>query len=598
MNQEVISEIFHRLYSKEHREKVELLIANLKTTFENIPGVEPFITSRVKSPISIIRKMKSDQNYELEWNKMKDLIGIMIVVEENSDVDDLIVYLEENFGHMQNPNSKKLYKDYRIVDIRNDHSKETNEDLFFFDPPSDKGYQTSNGYKNVRVNLMIDEYPIEIQIKTKEQFVAHEATHDPIYKAPSIENQDERQAVSDAMFPYFEMLAHRALHKKTMSSRDQSLFLEDFSLVAERNKEFYKKYIDIHNDASQVYLAYLFIVNNFKEIFEDAAFGNTSLDLKLLEIEVRRVIHYLNNQILEKNQNLRPGEQIYVLSEQLLNMTYTEFREIRSHLAGSYRCESCAVSAPFDMLRARDIELLKRLTDSFRFVDVSIYDDQLAQTYLGKKPMYSLDERVKTIRNIRGIRSINVVNAEGKVMPTKDDGFLITEPNLNKPYKIGYVPGVFDMLHPGHIEYIKQVCDQCEEVYIGIKSDKYVKIRKNKDTVLKFDERKTILGGIIGVKDVVKADEYDITPPEDIMQLLEDATRLGSKCAIFLGSDWINKRETKSEESINEYNCLVEDHPNIVLTSIERKPGGRSSSSIRQEGLASLDDISKYELVM
>ena len=67
---------------------------------------------------------------------------------------------------------------------------------------------------------MIDEYPIEIQIKTKEQYVAHEATHDPVYKSPTESSEEVRQEISDKLFPYFETYAHMMFHFDSMSERE------------------------------------------------------------------------------------------------------------------------------------------------------------------------------------------------------------------------------------------------------------------------------------------------------------------------------------------------------------------------------------------
>ena len=160
-------------------------------------GVNAFVTARIKQPVSIIRKFNGNPVYANSWNRMKDLIGLTVVVESNNDVDDLIYVLYDEYKNYKNPNSHSMHKDYRRVDIRGD--KEDNC-IMHEDTPSEKGYQVCDGYKNVRANLMIDGYPIEIQIKTKEQYVAHVATHDPIYKATSITDENIKQEISDKYF--------------------------------------------------------------------------------------------------------------------------------------------------------------------------------------------------------------------------------------------------------------------------------------------------------------------------------------------------------------------------------------------------------------
>jgi len=629
-HKQVLSEMFERLYSKENRENIEHMIVRLKSKLENLAGVDAFVTARVKSPISIIKKFQSEDVYREKWNHMKDLIGLMIVVEKNSDVDDIIFYLEDEYSKFKNPNSKRLYKDYRKVNIRDDHSKTSIDSKMVYDEPSDKGYQVCDGYKNVRVNLMIDEYPIEIQIKTKEQYVAHEATHDPVYKAPSLEDSNIRQMISDKLFPYFEANAHLMFHESDMSARENREWMKDVSSIISRNSKTYQEYRDIYDDACRVYALYLFMTNNMKEIYKDASFGNTSLDLKLLEIEVKRIFHYLEKEFSSKNPSLMSGEVFNRTIKRVAGMTYDEFSTIRKKIAGDYRCEKCIVSGVYDLLRDKDVELIKRLSESFREVEIGVYDDELAETFAGKPPMFALEDRQAALRMVRGVSSIRTIGIDGKLSKNDELSFMSLNPFEEKrfivnlvsndkeellrkktteeiemsqialkenEFKIGYLPGVFDMLHPGHIEYINQVCRLCENVYVGSKTDQYVRIVKNKTPVLDADERRTILKSIRGIEDVLFT-EFDITPPEDILQLMEDAREDGYQCAIFMGSDWIEKADKKSERSLIEYDNLVANHPNIHLVSVPRGNSGRSSTNYKNRGLESKKDTNPYEFTI
>ncbi len=627
---EILSQMFERLYSKENREKIEHMIVRLKSKLENLAGVDAFVTARVKSPISTIKKFQSEEIYGKKWNNMKDLIGLMVVVEKNSDVDDIIFYLEDEYANFKNPNSKMLYKDYRKVNIRDDHSKKSIDSKIIYDEPSDKGYQVCDGYKNVRVNLMIDEYPIEIQIKTKEQYVAHEATHDPVYKAPSLEDPSVRQMISDRLFPYFEANAHLMFHEQDMSAREKREWMRDVNSILSRNSKTYQEYRDIYDDACRVYALYLFMTNNMKEIYKDAAFGNSSLDLKLLEIEVKRIFHYLEKEISSKNPSLMNSEVFNRTIKRVAGMTYDEFSAIRKKIAGDYRCEKCIISGVYDLLRDKDVELIKRLSESFREVEIGVYDDELAEVFAGKPPMFALEDRQAALRMVRGVSSIRTIGVDGSLSKNDELSFMSLNPFEEKrfvvnlvsndkeellrkktpeeiemsqialrenEFKIGYLPGVFDMLHPGHIEYINQVCRLCENVFVGSKTDQYVRIVKNKTPVLDAAERRTILKSIRGIEDVLFT-EFDITPPEDILQLMEDAREDGYQCAIFMGSDWIEKADKKSERSLNEYDKLVENHPNIHLVSVPRGNSGRSSTNYKNRGLESKKDTNPYEFTI
>jgi len=625
----VLRELFQQLYSKENREEIELLIANLKAELEQLSGVNAFVTARVKHPISTIKKFYSSEEYSESWNRLKDLVGLMVVVDTNNDVDDILHYMNKKYFDKRNPNSKKLFKDYRVINIRDDHDKST-VGAASYDPLTDKGYQTCDGYKNVRVNLMIDGYPIEIQIKTKEQYVAHEATHDPVYKAPSIKDEKVRQEISDRLFPYFEAHAHMAFHSGDMSDREKEAWKTDVQEITDRNGAFYNKYREIFEDASRVYAYYLFMTNNMQEIYKDAAFGNNSLDFKLLEIEVKRIFHYLEKQISIEDPSLTTGGVFNATINRLAKMSYQEFLAIREQIAGSYRCEKCIVSGIYDLLRARDVELFKRLGDSFRYVEVAVFDDDLVEIFEGKPPMFTLVDRQAALRNIKGVSSILTVNSNGEMQSSESIEFMSPDPfaeksikvNIipsqaelltkkrspkelvesqipirEKQFEIGYLPGVFDMLHPGHVEYINQVCRLCRKVYIGSKSDEYVRIIKGKDPVLEIGERTSILKSIRGIEDVILT-EFDITPSTEILKAMQESIESGKQCAIFMGSDWVDKPSEKSERSLLEYYNLVARYPNIQLISIPRGTSGRSSTKYKDQGLKSLGDVNPNEITI
>lgn len=629
MNADILKELFHNLYGEENREKVAQLIANFKSELEELSGVDAFVTARVKNPISIIKKFQTKDAYSKKWNKMKDLIGLMVVVDSNNDVDDVIHYLKRKYEKYKNPNSEEFFKDYRKKNIRDDHNKET-EGVETYDPLSDKGYQTCDGYKNVRVNLMIDGYPIEIQIKTKEQYVAHEATHDPVYKTPTETNEEVRQEISDKLFPYFETYAHMMFHLDEMSEREKENWKLDMQEIIGRNEDFYNEHRDIFEDASKVFAFYLFMTNNMKQIYKEAVFGNTTLDLKLLEIEIKRIFHYLEKQISTEDTSLTSGEVFNATIHKIATLDYDEFLKIREDLAGSYRCEKCIVSGVWDLLRAKDVELFKRLAESFRSVEVAVYNDDLAEIFSGEKPMFNLEERQAALRNIKGISAIYTLEENGKKTTTERIEFLSLDPleekfieaNMipgeleelkskktekeleerqipikEKTFAIGYLPGVFDMLHPGHVEYISKVCRLCKKVYVGSKSDEYVRIIKKKDPVLDLQERKKILEAIRGIAGV-GVTEFDITPPKEVLDEMMQSVAEGNECAIFMGSDWVDKVDSKSERSLSEYENLTSNYPYFRLVSIPRGKSGRSSTKYKTAGESKLHDINPYEFTL
>ena len=54
---------------------------------------------------------------------------------------------------------------------------------------------------------------------------------------------------------------------------------------------------------------------------------------------------------------------------------------------------------------------------------------------------------------------------------------------------VGYACGVFDLIHIGHINLLKNASELCDKLIIGLSTDDCIKY-KNKNTVIPYDERK------------------------------------------------------------------------------------------------------------
>ena len=250
---EVLEEIFRRLYSPEQRTALDEWVANIKSDLESVPDVDGFVMSRIKGPLSILKKVNGDSKYLEEWNTMKDLLGFMVVVDSNAEIDTLLYYMQTHFGSLKNPNAKTLISDFRKKPIREpDPSRKV-----IIDPPSPKGYQINDGYKNVRINLMVVDYPVEIQVKTREQYIAHMATHDPVYKSKVIPDEATAHRFSDALFPYFEAYAHLKLKENEMTPIQIENCKKDMRAIFERNQDIYKQYPEVYNEACSIFAVYV-----------------------------------------------------------------------------------------------------------------------------------------------------------------------------------------------------------------------------------------------------------------------------------------------------------------------------------------------------
>jgi len=580
----VAQELLKNLYLATHDENIQAMIASLKSEMENLNvSDDMFVEERVKGPISTLKKYEDKSVYHAKWNNMKDIIGLMVVVDNNDQVDQVIQHIVDNHSDEKNPNSEYLFQDFRRKNVR----KESRfKDSYQPQDPTGRAYQTNDGYKNVRANLMIKNFPVEIQIKTKAQYIAHDATHDPIYKSPILKNEEERNYVSDKFFPYFEANAYLRLNRDKLSEEEIMNVKKDISEILDRNKDIYEKYAPIFNSALATYAVSFYMLQHKKEIMKDEIVNIQNVNSKLAEVEVERVFKYFQKQTM-KSMSLTGTEAMSQTIDKLISLPYEQFKEIKENIAEEYRLDACTVTGTFDTLRETDVKFINELNKNFRKVHVGVYDDELAKAYLGRSTIYSTEERIKQMANVKHVASVfEVSNGHPEVKETI--GFLENPP---KEYAVAYVSGVFDGFHPGHQEHLKMALSKSEKLYVGVKSNDYVVLKKHKDPVVDEKERLFIVESQKGITGAYITDK-DITPIDEILNEMESHIENDEKCAIFIGSDWFNdeKLATKPASSLEELVNLKKDHPNIVLTTTPRPEQGMSSTSIRSQLVESIND--------
>lgn len=73
-----------------------------------------------------------------------------------------------------------------------------------------------------------------------------------------------------------------------------------------------------------------------------------------------------------------------------------------------------------------------------------------------------------------------------------------------KKYHVGYVAGVFDLFHIGHLNLLRRAKELCDYLIVGIVSDEGVSKNKQTETFIPFAERKELIASCRYVDEVVE----------------------------------------------------------------------------------------------
>ncbi len=75
-----------------------------------------------------------------------------------------------------------------------------------------------------------------------------------------------------------------------------------------------------------------------------------------------------------------------------------------------------------------------------------------------------------------------------------------------KKYHIGYVPGVYDLFHTGHLRLFERCKEKCDILIVGVLTDELVEFYKGKKPVIDYENRKAVIEGLKVVDKVIPVD--------------------------------------------------------------------------------------------
>lgn len=113
-----------------------------------------------------------------------------------------------------------------------------------------------------------------------------------------------------------------------------------------------------------------------------------------------------------------------------------------------------------------------------------------------------------------------------------------------KKYHTGYIAGVFDLFHVGHLNMFKRAKEQCDYLIVGVVTDAGVRKNKKVDPFVPFEERLEMVRSCQYVDEAVKIPEnYGGT---------RDAWRMYHFDVQFSGSDYVNDATWLAEKEFLE----------------------------------------------
>ncbi len=140
-----------------------------------------------------------------------------------------------------------------------------------------------------------------------------------------------------------------------------------------------------------------------------------------------------------------------------------------------------------------------------------------------------IENEMRYDENCKRLRSSDASPRSEEVLTIDEERFKPAD-KMSKPYRIGYVAGVFDLFHIGHLNLLRRAKEHCDYLIVGVVSDRQVRENKKVEPFIPFNER---LDMVRSCKFVDEAHEIPFETPDTDM-----AWKLYRFDAQFSGSDY------------------------------------------------------------
>jgi glycerol-3-phosphate cytidylyltransferase len=105
-------------------------------------------------------------------------------------------------------------------------------------------------------------------------------------------------------------------------------------------------------------------------------------------------------------------------------------------------------------------------------------------------------------------------------------------------YKIGFIAGCFDVIHPGYIAAFKEAKSVCDHLIVGLHDDPSIERPEKARPILSLEDRIETLKSIIYIDDTIT-----YSTEQDLVSILKSETIYWRIDVRFLGDDYRDRTD-------------------------------------------------------